>query len=102
MVMGAIQGVDRDQHTPMLDAINSVYHINPELALYIFLPPLLFESSYGLNTHVLSQSLWSVMLLAVPGVLIFAALFAVSCVVMLDYEWESNWSIALLLGSMIR
>ena len=44
--------------------------ISPELIFFIFLPTLIFESTFTLDSHLLRRELASVMALAVPGLLI--------------------------------
>src|SRR5215210_7925935 len=46
--------------------------LTPDLILFIFLPALLFESSYNLNFADVRENLRPITLLAVPGVILTA------------------------------
>lgn len=72
-------------------------YITPELFLSLFLPPLLFEAAFHLNFEVLRRNLSTVILLAVPGVIINMLL--VGAVV----SWGAGLAlpIALVFGSLI-
>lgn len=50
--------------------------LTPELLFYIFLPILLFESAFNINIRRMLESSWSIMLLAVAGVLICTSIIA--------------------------
>ena len=52
----------------------SKLQISPELILFIFLPTLIFESAFNLDSRQLRQNLLPVLALAVPGVLFSTAL----------------------------
>jgi len=49
-------------------------NISPDLILYVFLPTLIFESAYSLDTRQLLHNLLPVITLAVPGLLISTAI----------------------------
>lgn len=46
------------------------FALTPELILALFVPPLLFEASFHLNIHDLRDHLPSILVLAVPGVIL--------------------------------
>ncbi|MGD8913171.1 MAG: cation:proton antiporter [Candidatus Thiodiazotropha sp.] len=48
--------------------------ISPDLILYVFLPTLIFESSYNLDARELKQNIAPILTLAVPGLLISTGL----------------------------
>jgi monovalent cation:H+ antiporter, CPA1 family len=56
---------------------NSVIEVSPELAVTLLLPGLVFEAAYRLDGNDLRRSFGGVALLAVPGVLVCAAVVAV-------------------------
>ncbi len=47
-----------------------VFELTPELILALFLPPLVFEAAFHLNLRDLKDNLTTILLLAVPGVII--------------------------------
>ena len=70
---------------------------SPKLFLSLFLPPLLFEAAFHLNFEELRRNLSTVVLLAVPGVLL--NMFMVGAVVSLG--GDLTLPIALVFGSLI-
>lgn len=77
--------------------IFSVLEISPDLILYIFLPTLLFESSYNLDVRHLSRNLGPVLLLAVPGLLISTMLIGI----VVWWATDMPLAVALLLGAIL-
>jgi Na+:H+ antiporter len=55
----------------------NVIGVSPQLAVTLLLPGLVFEAAYRLDGHELRRSFGGVALLAVPGVLVCAAVFAI-------------------------
>jgi len=71
--------------------------VSPRLFLSLFLPPLLFEAAFYLNFEELRRNLSTVLLLAVPGVLL--TMFLVGAVV--SFGGGLTLPIALVFGSLI-
>ncbi|ATX79023.1 monovalent cation:H+ antiporter, CPA1 family [Mariprofundus aestuarium] len=71
--------------------------ISPDIILYIFLPALIFESSYNLDARRLIHNIGPVMTLAVPGLLI--STFVIGTV--LWWATAMPFTIALLLGAIL-
>jgi hypothetical protein len=59
--------------------------LNAHLFLFIFLPPLIYESASTIDFHVSSRSFPQILLLAGPGVLLSSALSATVAVKVLGY-----------------
>lgn len=72
-------------------------NLSPELILFIFLPPLLFEAAWNLNWKNLKQSLVPVMLYAIFGVVICV----VSLVLGLKLLAGASLATALLVGASL-
>ena len=71
--------------------------ITPDLILYIFLPTLIFESSYNLDARSVIHNLGPILLLAVPGLLISTLLIG-------SFVWwfaAIPFVVALLLGAIL-
>lgn len=71
--------------------------ISPDIILYIFLPALIFESSYNLDARRLMHNIGPVLTLAVPGLLI-------STLVIGSIVWWATaipFTMALLLGAIL-
>lgn len=89
---------------PVTDALSWAAHIDPHLLLYIFLPILIFEAAFSMDTHTFRKSISNALILAVPGILI--ALFLTAAIALgmqaiglgLD-GW--NWPIALMFGAVV-
>jgi CPA1 family monovalent cation:H+ antiporter len=71
--------------------------LSHELILFLFVPPLVFESALNMNSRMLSRNLGPVAMLAVPGLLLSTAIvgFLLSWLTPLDFPQ------ALLFGAMI-
>lgn len=71
-------------------AVNSIKGMSPHLLLGAFIPPLIFESAFGSNFHIMYREKWQALLLAGPGVLINSALTAIFVYYVFPYDW--NWA----------
>jgi CPA1 family monovalent cation:H+ antiporter len=71
--------------------------ITPELVLAVLLPGLVFEGAYRTRVEELRQSLLAVVLLAVPGVVIVAALVGV----ILSSATDLTYVEAFIVGAMV-
>jgi NhaP-type Na+/H+ or K+/H+ antiporter len=52
--------------------------INPHTILIIFIPALIYESAFGTDFHMFRRELPSILLLAIPGVVISTVLTAIT------------------------
>lgn len=87
-----------------IEALRWAGEINPHLLLFVFLPILIFEASFGMNVHIFKKILPSAILLAVPGFLIALGItgLAVMGITMSGIGLETwNWNYALMLGAVI-
>jgi CPA1 family monovalent cation:H+ antiporter len=71
--------------------------LQPEEILFLFLPPLLFAGAFQLDLRLLRQSLWPILLLAIPGVLVATATVGLAVHVSLGWTWAA----ALLCGAVL-
>jgi CPA1 family monovalent cation:H+ antiporter len=72
-------------------------HLTPDLILLLFLPVLLFEGAYHVRARRLWENALPIGLLAVPGVLITAAVTGA----IVHWALGLPWPIALLFGALI-
>ena len=79
-------------------SLDAFVHINPHLLLAVFLPALIFESSFSMEWHTLSKVLTKVLILAGPGVLINMALTA-ALLHAFPFSWD--WNFCLMVGSIL-
>lgn len=78
-------------------AVLTLFELTPGVVLYVFLPVLIFETSFNLDVRSLIKNLTPIMLLAVPGVLISTALVGgITCQVL-----GLPIGVALLFGALI-
>jgi NhaP-type Na+/H+ or K+/H+ antiporter len=86
------------------NTISWVGNIDPHVILYVFLPTLIFEAAYSMDTHTFKYSLMNALILAIPGILI--AIFLTGGLMMsLTYFnigvplW--TWTVSLMFGAVI-
>jgi NhaP-type Na+/H+ or K+/H+ antiporter len=84
-------------HSLASDIVHQVGTIDPHLILFLFLPTLIFESAYSMESHLFFRILPQIALLAVVGLVISMVLSA------LAVHWLLSWSfgVALLFGALI-
>jgi monovalent cation:H+ antiporter, CPA1 family len=72
-------------------------HLDPNVVLYIFLPPLLFEGAWNAEMEKLQADWLPIALLAVPGLVLSMLLVAA----VLYWGIGLSWLLALLVGAII-
>ncbi len=72
VLVGLLLGVVTER-TEALEAIRGIT-LSPEIILFVFLPTLIFESAFALDSRLLSKNLAPVLTLAAPGLLISTAI----------------------------
>lgn len=85
------------EHYPHSLEILHTITITPDLILYVFLPALIFESSFNLDSRLLRHNLLPILTLAVPGLLLSTALIGLIVWLVTDIPLAA----ALLLGSIL-
>ncbi|KAJ0726654.1 putative cyclic nucleotide-binding domain, cation/H+ exchanger, cation/H+ exchanger, CPA1 family [Helianthus annuus] len=81
------------------DGIRIWANIDPDLLLAVFLPPLLFESSFSMDVHHIKKCMAQMVLLAGPGVLISTFFLGSALKLFFPYNW--SWKTSLLLGGLL-
>lgn len=85
----------------IVDVADIGYRTSPELILYVFLPPLIFEAAHGLSIRRLKKDLGVIAVLALP-VLIVSAISVASAALLFGGEgFGLSWTTALLLGVVV-
>ncbi|KAF6168632.1 hypothetical protein GIB67_005244 [Kingdonia uniflora] len=74
-------------------------NINPDLLLAVFLPALLFESSFSMEIHQIKKCMAQMFILAGPGVLISTFCLGSALKLVFPYNW--SWKTSLLLGGLL-
>ncbi|CAL8091440.1 unnamed protein product [Orchesella dallaii] len=82
--------------TPYTD----VARTEPKIILYVFLPILIFESSFNMKAHLFFRSSISILILALPGMVLTTFTTALLCQ---QFFFSYNWSfmVAALFGCII-
>ncbi|GAU13794.1 hypothetical protein TSUD_83030 [Trifolium subterraneum] len=81
------------------DGIRLWSEIDPELLLAVFLPALLFESSFSMEVHQIKRCIAQMILLAGPGVVISTVFLGSVLKLTFPYNW--SWKTSLLLGGLL-
>ncbi|XP_038697530.1 sodium/hydrogen exchanger 8-like isoform X2 [Tripterygium wilfordii] len=74
-------------------------NIDPDLLLAVFLPALLFESSFSMEVHQIKRCMPQMLLLAGPGVIISTFCLGSALKLIFPYNWD--WKTSLLLGGLL-
>lgn len=82
---------------PVLQKAEAALSISPDLILFVFLPALIFESSYNLDARQLRRNAIPVLALAIPGLLLSTGLIGVIVWQALDIDLMA----ALLIGAIL-
>ncbi|XP_022146361.1 sodium/hydrogen exchanger 8-like isoform X2 [Momordica charantia] len=99
IVLGSIEYGTHHRLGKIGDGIRLWARIDPDLLLAVFLPALLFESSFSMEVHQIKRCMAQMILLAGPGVLISTFLLGSAFKLTFPYNW--NWKTSLLLGGLL-
>ena len=81
--------------------IDFASNIDPHLFFMIFLPPLIFESSFSIDPHILKTEFWKVLILAGPFLVVHSFIVAVVMKWVLGYDKEFTFAAAVMFGGLI-
>lgn len=81
---------------PFLEPL-ATFELTPALVLFVFIPTLIFESSFKLDVRQVAGNIWPILTLAVPGLLLSTLIIGLTMV------WLSGFDllVALLLGAIL-
>ncbi|KAL9674096.1 hypothetical protein QQ045_030366 [Rhodiola kirilowii] len=99
VAMGSIEYGTRHHLGKIGDGIRIWANIEPDLLLAVFLPALLFESSFAMEVQQIKRCVAQMLLLAGPGVLI--STFFIGSVLKLLFPYGWSWNTSLLLGGLL-
>lgn len=99
IVLGSIEYGTHHRLGKIGDGIRLWAKIDPDLLLAVFLPALLFESSFSMEVHQIKRCMAQMVLLAGPGVLISTFLLGSAFKLTFPYNW--SWKTSLLLGGLL-
>ncbi|KAJ8601812.1 hypothetical protein CTAYLR_007489 [Chrysophaeum taylorii] len=99
-VLNFLASINNDgQLNPFQQSLRMWSNIDGHLALYVFLPALIFGDVMKINFHIFLQTLKQACFLAGPGVLLSAYLTALVVKYVLPYGW--SWSFSMAIGSIL-
>lgn len=81
------------------DGIRLWANIDPNLLLAVFLPALLFESSFSMEVHQIKRCMVQMLILAGPGVLV--STFCLGSALKFTFPYDWSWKTSLLLGGLL-
>lgn len=84
------------QHVPAFEIVQTL-SLSHDLILFVFVPPLIFESALNLDSRLLLRNLGPILMLAAPGLLISTAIVGS----LLSWGTSLTLPQALLFGSLI-
>uniref|UniRef100_A0A7N0V2E9 Cyclic nucleotide-binding domain-containing protein n=1 Tax=Kalanchoe fedtschenkoi TaxID=63787 RepID=A0A7N0V2E9_KALFE len=99
VAVGSIEYGTRHRLGKVGDGIRIWANIEPDLLLAVFLPALLFESSFSMEVHQIKRCVAQMLLLAGPGVLISTFFLGSALKLFFPYDW--SWYTSLLLGGLL-
>ncbi|KAK1439484.1 hypothetical protein QVD17_05303 [Tagetes erecta] len=99
IVIGSLEYGSSHRLGKVGDGIRIWANIDPDLLLAVFLPALLFESSFSLDVHQIKKCMAQMILLAGPGVLISTFFLGSTLKLLFPYNW--SWKTSLLLGGLL-
>ena len=83
------------------DGIDFASNISPHLFFMIFLPPLIFESSFSIDWHIIKNEFWKILILAGPMLLAHSFVVAVLMRYVFQYDGNFTFEAAVMFGGLI-
>ncbi len=97
LALRAIEG----EHSGIVEILGHGGGISPHLIIFVFLPALVFESSFAIDTHSLRKNLGAIVVLAVPMLIVATGLTALMMVGITGSSWGWSLPAALVFGALI-
>lgn len=89
-----------EENLPELSlALAELAQVDPHLILLLFLPTLIFESAFAMETHLFSRMVSQIAILAVPGLILTTILTA--ALAHYFFPWQWSWTVCFLFGALI-
>ncbi|OWA51717.1 Sodium/hydrogen exchanger 7 [Hypsibius exemplaris] len=99
MIFGIIYGILAVTVYRPLANYTAITRIDPHWILQIFLPILIFESSFTINFQMFRKAVGQILILATGGLALATCLTAVVVKYAFNYGW--NWCASLMFGALI-
>lgn len=102
MAIGLLLDAFRTEHLhAALDVIDRAANISPHAIILVFLPALVFESAFALDTHAFRKNAGAVAILALPALLVSTVATGALMVGLTATSWEWSLTAALMFGALI-
>lgn len=98
---GALDALAPHAHNPLVQALAVGAHVSPHLILFVFLPALVFESAFAMNTHQFLRHLATIGVMAVPVLAVNVALVAVLMQALAGEAWGWSMGLCLVFGAVV-
>jgi len=100
-VGGILIGLLTDYMGAWGDGAEHISDIDPHTFLLLFLPPLIFESAFSIDWHIIKTEIIQILILAGPCLVIAAFATAVVMRYVLRYDGEFTFEAAVMFGAII-
>ncbi len=80
-------------------SVQEAADFDPHLILFVFLPTLIFESAFAMDTHIFKKIFIQAVILAAPGLILSALFVAWLMKVMFAGSWD--WKISIMFGAIV-
>ncbi|CAH1258973.1 SLC9C1 [Branchiostoma lanceolatum] len=97
LVLGILLGL-LSSRFPSFAHYTAIVHMNPHMIFHVFLPVLIFESAFAMDTHMFWKSIYQILIMALPGLLLASFLTGILSMYTFDYGW--NWYVGMMFGSI--
>jgi NhaP-type Na+/H+ or K+/H+ antiporter len=88
--------------TPYLEKGTSLIdHIDHATILLIFIPTLIFETAFTMDSYTFKKEFWQIFMLSTSAVVMTAFINSAAIMLILDYTGLFGWSEALLFGTIL-
>ncbi len=82
-------------------SLSIIQDINPHLIYYVFIPAIIFESSFNIDPFVFKKRLLQIFILAITGVGINTLISGIGFRIFLNYSNEISWAAAFTFSSIV-
>lgn len=101
LIIGILIGLFNDSLGLIGSSMEYMVGLSSHTLLFVFIPPLIFESAFNADFFIFKKSFWQILILALPGVAMLAILIAVILRYILGYGDVLGWGESLTIGAII-
>lgn len=101
LIVGILMGVTSPWLWAFGSSVQFVITLTGQFLLYVFIPPLIFESAFSFDVIVFNNAFFQILILAVPVVAMQAIFTAGIILYVLGYSGMLSWSQGLVIGSIL-